>query len=44
MDENVAGVAIYSRSLKRLFTVVGFILIREKELNVGWIRGERLGF
>ena len=27
-----------------MFTMVGFILIREKELNVGWIRGETLGF
>ena len=28
----------------RMFTMVGFILIGEKELNVGWIRGETLGF
>ena len=44
MYENVAGDAIYSLSWMRMFTVVGFILIGEKELNVEWIRGETLGF
>ena len=44
VNENFAGGAIYSRSLKRMFTVVGFILIREKELNVGGFGAKRWDF